>query len=208
MGRPAGDEKFELAGSTHYFRPAAHTPLLFEEAFERQTAVGARGGQEGEPINGGTASVISEESPRRARHVAVRDLQFRMIERSLAGDDAWVGERFHEGHDVVDFVGGETERGHGDDVGEIPLEEITAAVVEFHDFAQSTHAAVVHVGSGQGDVAQARGLEGSVAHGGELADALEGVCRLHKVRLEEHFMCDVQFWFHPDEPAEQIVERV
>ena len=109
------------------------------------------------------------QAARQCFHRSVGDAQFRMVEGCALEANAVVGEGFderYEGGAVVALRLGE------DTAADIPLREVSAALIEVHDLLESRLSAVVKIGTGKFDVAQPGRFEDSV--GGVLLIRIAG----------------------------------
>ncbi|TMA38419.1 MAG: hypothetical protein E6J79_06845, partial [Deltaproteobacteria bacterium] len=127
-------------------------------------AGGARRGDFHQGVGGLARPVVGDG--RSVAGVAVRDEELRVIEGRALEAHPVVGEGLQEGNEVRLASRRSDEAAHAGDlgveVGGVGLVEVAAPGVELHYLVESEHAAVVHVGAGQLDVAQRRRLERAV----------------------------------------------
>ncbi len=147
-------------------------------------ALAADGGDVGPAVDGAEDELgvggIGGQDAGGGFDVAGGDAEGRMVKGSALEADSVVGEGFHEGDDGVAFLGAEADSA---DAGtEVPVGgEVAVAGVKVHDLFEGGLAAVVEVGSGEFDVAEAGGFEGTVCVVGlggfeeRLAEGVEGV---------------------------------
>src|SRR5438067_1083531 len=127
-------------------------------------AGGARRGHFHQRVGGLARPVVDDG--RGVAGVAVRDEELREVEGRALEAYPVGGQRLQEGDDVrpairlPDEAADAVDGGVG--VGSVCLVEIAAPGVELHHLVEGEHAAVVHVGGGQLDVAERRCLERAV----------------------------------------------
>src|SRR3989442_1384130 len=117
-----------------------------------------------ERVGGLTRPVVDDG--RGVAGVAVRDEELGMVEGCRLEADPVVGERLQEGDEIRPLIGladqGADAVDRSVEVGDVGIGEVTAPGVELHDLIEGEHAAVVHVGGAQLDVAERGRLERAV----------------------------------------------
>lgn len=128
--------------------------LEVEEIRQGSEALAA-GSRNRDEVTHGASARVRLDRPLRGDGVTVRDEQLRVVEGSFVQADAFIRERFHEGHELVFFDRGEAKNGDvGGNISAVLVTEITATIVEINHLAQRQGAAIVKVRSRKLDVAQ------------------------------------------------------